>query len=114
MLKAVGMDKDALHSALFSLTVCPERVRAARANLMSANDEGPLALGEFLDSLERDLRIAKATLARELGFTVCQCCWPPELLATDGIGRAYCPNSRKAARPRALSSKRADKPLPSR
>lgn len=97
MLKAVGMDIDALHSALVSLTVCPEQVRSARENLTAANGNGPASLGDFLDSLERDLRVAKATLAGELGFTLCRCCWPPELLATDGNGQAYCPSSPKAA-----------------
>lgn len=97
MLKAVRMDIDALHSTLVSLTVCPEQVRSARENLTPANGDGPFLLGEFLSSLERDLRVAKATLARELGFTLCRCCWPPELLATDGDGHAYCPSSPKAA-----------------
>jgi hypothetical protein len=43
--------------------------------------------GQFLNELERDLRIATAVLAGELGFAVCRCCWPPEVLATDLAGQ---------------------------
>ncbi len=84
------MDIDALHSALLSLTVLPEQIRSARDHVASANG-GPSAFGEFLNGMERDLRVAKATLARELGFPVCQCCWPPELMLFDGNGIACCP-----------------------
>jgi hypothetical protein len=84
------MDIDALHSALFSLTVLPEQIRSARDNVSRVNG-GPSAFGEFLGGMERDLRLAKATLARELGFPVCQCCWPPELMLFDGNGIASCP-----------------------
>jgi hypothetical protein len=84
------MDIDALHSALLSLTVVPEQIRSARDCVSSANGQ-PSALGEFLSGMERDLRVAKATLARELGFPVCQCCWPPELMLFDGDGIACCP-----------------------
>ena len=88
--QSAGMDIDALHSALLSLTVLPEQIRSARDHVASANG-GPSAFGEFLSGMERDLRVAKATLARELGFPVCQCCWPPELMLFDGNGIACCP-----------------------
>jgi hypothetical protein len=42
---------------------------------------------QFLNELDRDLRIATAVLAGELGFAVCRCCWPPEVLATDLAGQ---------------------------
>ena len=87
------MDTDALHSALLSLTVLPEQIRSARENISSALRSDPSALSEFLRALERDLRLAKAALARELGFGVCHCCWPPELIMTDADGRIYCPAS---------------------
>lgn len=95
------MDIDALHSALLSLTLLPEQLRSARETLAATNDDAHSALGEFLRSTERDLRIAKITLARELGFPVCRCCWPPELLATDSGGNTYCPatSSQKAPAP---------------
>ncbi len=91
------MDIDALHSALLSLTVLPEQIRSARANVSVSNGGTPSAFEEFLSAMERDLRIAKATLARELGFPVCRCCWPPELLATGADGREHCPASPKTA-----------------
>lgn len=91
------MDIDALHSALLSLTVLTEQVRSARDNVSAAADSGLHAFEEFLDSVERELLITKATLAGELDFPVCQCCWPPELFVIDGNGSAYCPGSRKAA-----------------
>lgn len=95
-LETAPMDIDALHSALLSLTILPEQIRAVRENVGAGNDGPLVAFGEFLNSLERDLRIAKATLARELDFPLCQCCWPPELLARDVNGRTHCPGSRKA------------------
>lgn len=105
MLESLRMDIDALHSALLSLTVLTEQIRSARDNVSAAADPGPQAFEEFLNSVERDLLITKATLARELDFPVCQCCWPPELFVIDVNGNAYCPGSRKAAAINGLSSK---------
>lgn len=85
------MDIDALHSTLVSLTLLPEELRAARETLTKADGAGRPELVELLSSTERDLRIAKVTLARELGFQVCLCCWPPEVLAFDDSGESYCP-----------------------
>lgn len=99
------MDIDALRSALLSLTVLTEQIRSARDNVSAGTDSGLHAFGKFLDSVERDLLITKATLARELDFPVCQCCWPPELFVIDMNGSAYCPGSRKAAAINALSKK---------
>jgi hypothetical protein len=100
------MDIDALHSALLSLTVLTEQIRSARDNVFSAaSDSGFHAFEEFLNSVERDLLITKATLARELDFPVCQCCWPPELFVIDVNGSAYCPRSRKTPETNALSRK---------
>jgi hypothetical protein len=96
-LEREHMDIDALHSALLSLTVLAERIRSARDNAPAATGRRPHAFGQFVNSVERDLLIAKATLAPELGFPVCQCCWPPELFVIDTNGSALCPRSRKAA-----------------
>jgi hypothetical protein len=84
------MDIDALHSALLSITVVSEKVRAAREKL-SATGDPPARLGKFLCEVETDLRIAKATLGGELGFSLCPRCWPPELVATDLDGELNCP-----------------------
>ena len=51
----------------------------------------PAGLDRFLHEVESDLRIAKATLAGELGFRLCPRCWPPELVATALDGRVNCP-----------------------
>lgn len=99
------MDIDALHSALLSLTVLTEQIRSARDNVSAPTDCGLHAFGEFLNSMERDLLIAKATLAREFGIQVCQCCWPQEFVVIDPNGSAYCPSSRKAASINALLRK---------
>ena len=45
----------------------------------------------LLCEVENDLRIAKATLGGELGFSLCPLCWPPELVATDHDGKLNCP-----------------------
>jgi hypothetical protein len=84
------MDIDALHSALLSITVVSEKLRSAREDLAMHGDAPP-SLGKFLHEVESDLRIAKATLAGQLGFSLCPRCWPPELVATDLDGRVNCP-----------------------
>lgn len=58
------MDIDALHSALLSLTILTEQIRSARDNVSAATEIGRHAFEEFLNSVERDLLITKATLAR--------------------------------------------------
>lgn len=78
MFYAARMDIDALHSALLSIVVLSKKVRSAREKL-SANSDARSALVEFLQEVERDLQVTKATLAGELGFTLCPRCWPPEL-----------------------------------
>ena len=86
----MGMDIDALHSALLSISVVSEKLRAAR-EILPASGQIPSGLGVFLHEAESDLRIAKATLAAELGFTLCPRCWPPELAVADGKGKINCP-----------------------
>jgi hypothetical protein len=84
------MDIDALHSALLSITMVSGKLRSARETLPTMGDP-PADLERFLHEAESDLRIAKATLAGELGFSLCPHCWPPELIATDLDGRLNCP-----------------------
>jgi hypothetical protein len=83
------MDIDALHSTLLSIAVLSEKVRAAREDLL-APERTRSELRAFLHDLDHDLRIAKATLAGELGFGLCPRCWPPELVATDLDGQVNC------------------------
>jgi hypothetical protein len=84
------MDIDALHSTLLSITVVSEKLRSARETPPTAGDV-PAGLGKLLHEMESDLRIAKATLAGELGFSLCPRCWPPELVTADRHGRINCP-----------------------
>jgi ribosomal protein S27AE len=84
------MDNDALHSALLSITLVSEKLRSAR-ELLSGNENVPAGFEKFLYEMESDLRIAKATLAGELGFALCPRCWPPELVTADRDGRIDCP-----------------------
>jgi len=84
------MDIDALHSTLLSIALISEKLRSAREDLAAPDGTRP-ALGEFLDEMESDLRVAKATLAGELGFSLCPNCWPPELVAIDLDGQVNCP-----------------------
>jgi hypothetical protein len=84
------MDSDALHSALLSIAVISEKLRSAR-ELLPAAEIAPADLEKFFYETEKDLMIAKATLASELGFTLCPRCWPPELVSTDRHGRLKCP-----------------------
>jgi hypothetical protein len=84
--KDIGMDIDALHSTLLSLTLAFGKLCSAREKLPVA-ERTRSDFGRLLNDLEPDLRIATAMLAGELGFSVCRCCWPPEVLATDLEGR---------------------------
>jgi hypothetical protein len=79
-------DVDALHSALLSFTLLAGKLRLAREK-RPVNEWTRSDFGQFLNELDRDLRIATAVLAGELGFAVCRCCWPPEVLATDLAGQ---------------------------
>ncbi|HJT81901.1 MAG TPA: hypothetical protein VJ719_11945 [Chthoniobacterales bacterium] len=85
------MDIDALHSTLLSITIVSEKLRAGREMVDEVEGVAP-GFGDLLDEAEKGLRMAKATLAGELGFNVCPNCWPPELLTTDRKGRIKCPN----------------------
>jgi hypothetical protein len=85
------MDIDALHSTLLSITIVSEKLRSGREIADQVERVAP-GFGELLDEAEKDLRIATATLAGELGFNVCPNCWPPELLTTDRKARINCPN----------------------
>jgi hypothetical protein len=118
------MDIDALHSALVSLTILPEELRETREELRANAGIAPAGLDPFLGSIERDMRLAKAALARELGFPVCQCCWPPELLVTATDGAVSCASGDQRERYRSTGTARnlmpdesresADLPIPSR
>jgi ribosomal protein S27AE len=90
-VEAADMDIDALHSTLLSITVVSEKLRLARENLPT-NGNATSPLETLLCEVEGDLRMAKATLAGELGFRLCSRCWPPELVATDRDGRVNCPS----------------------
>ncbi len=90
MVQTIAMDMDALHSALLSITVISEKLRSTR-EFLPATDVAPADLEKFFLETESDLRMAKATLGSQLGFTLCPRCWPPELVATDRHGRLKCP-----------------------
>ena len=84
------MDIDALHSTLFRL-VWYQTNFGSHGKIFPLTDTLLVDLGNLLDQAEGDLRVAKATLAHELGFRLCPRCWPPELIASDRNGRAHCP-----------------------
>ena len=84
------MDIDALRSTLLSISLVSEKRRNARENL-PANRQVPAWIDSVLLQTESDLRVAKATLAGELGFRLCSRCWPPEFTTTDRDGRVICP-----------------------
>ena len=81
------MDTDALQSAILSIVVLSNKLRAAREGL-PVLDSGPSRLAKFLHEVERDLHVTKATLA---GFALCPRCWPPEFVAPDVDGGVNCP-----------------------
>jgi ribosomal protein S27AE len=85
-----SMDIDALHSTLLSISIVSEKIGRALKNLQT-NRRAPAGVENLLGEADSDLQLAKATLARELGFRLCPRCWPPELIATDRNGRVNCP-----------------------
>jgi hypothetical protein len=84
-LRVAQMDIDALHSALLSFTLLAGKLRLAREK-RPESEWTRCDFEQFLNELDRDLSIPTAMLAGELGFAVCRCCWPPEVLATDLAG----------------------------
>ena len=86
------MDMDALHSALLSITMVSDRIRAGREIVDELNNDTAPELANLLEEAEKELRMAQASLAGELGFEICPRCWPPEMVATDPKGRVTCPN----------------------
>jgi hypothetical protein len=85
-VQCLHMDIDALHSALLSITLVTDKLRMTREHLPAATD----ALAKSLQEAENDLRVAKATLAGELDFSLCPRCWPPEVVTTDVHGHLHC------------------------
>jgi len=86
------MDIDALHSALLSIIVISKKLRSVRENL-SVPDDRPSRLAKFLDKIERELHVTKATLVGELSFALCQSYWRPELVAPDFDTAVKCPSA---------------------
>ena len=84
------MDIDALHSALLSITIVSAKLRAGHEMIDQVEKVAP-GYGDLLLEAEKDLRMATATLAGELGFNLCSRCWPPQLVTTDRKGRVSCP-----------------------
>jgi hypothetical protein len=106
-LKDVRMDIDALHSALLSFTLLSGKLRLAREKL-PVTERTRSDFVQFLNELEPDLRMATALLAGELGFAICRCCWPPEVLATDleGHVRSLAPVEKKSRSNMSASARR--------
>jgi hypothetical protein len=86
---SLEMDIDALHSTLLTVTLVSEKLSVIARELPGKN--GTANIRRALTDAENDLRVAKATLAGELGFHVCPRCWPPELLTVDRQGAETCP-----------------------
>jgi hypothetical protein len=84
------MDLDALHSALLSVSLVSDKLRRVCESFSEPVASRP-DLPRVLAEAEGDLRVAKATLAGELGFHLCPRCWPPELVTTDRQGKTICP-----------------------
>src|SRR4030088_2934152 len=76
VVQCPDMDIDALHSTLLSLSIVSEKLRAGRETVDELKNVAP-GLADLLDEADKDLRMAKATLAGELGLNVCPHCWPP-------------------------------------
>ncbi len=83
------MDIDAFHSTLLTLTLVSEKLGRLSQGLEPESTCG--IIHETLKEAENDLRVARATLANELGFKSCPRCWPPELLTIDRQGHEICP-----------------------
>ena len=88
-VQCLAMDIDALHSTLLTVTLVSEKLSSITRNFPEKN--GTTNIRRALMDVGKDLRVAKATLAGELGFHVCPRCWPPELLTVDRQGAETCP-----------------------
>lgn len=88
-VNSTHMDIDALHSTLLTVTLVSEKLSTVARKLPGKN--GTANVKRALTEMENDLRIARATLAGELGFHSCPRCWPPELLTVNRHGEEVCP-----------------------
>ena len=82
-------DRDALHSALISIAMIANKLHATRKALPEGCLERPAL--EVLAHAESDLKVAKALIASEMGFDLCEACWPPEILIPDFGKVQRCP-----------------------
>lgn len=84
------------------LTMVQEAVKV----LQAAKDELPegdrkTAAAKKLDEVEHTLRLAKAEMGGSLGYHLCHCTWPPQVMLSSGyeenthLERWQCPNCKK-------------------
>ena len=88
-VQSIAMDIDALHSTLLTVALVSGKLGSLSRNLDVHTDCE--SLRRVLNEADNDLRVARATLANELGFHSCPRCWPPELLTVDRQGEEVCP-----------------------
>jgi hypothetical protein len=71
---AAAMNTETLQSGLVSLGIIAQNLHTVRRRLPTTEESTLLA------TVELDLKIAKATIARGMGYALCRHCWPPDLM----------------------------------
>jgi hypothetical protein len=74
---------------------------AKEANELSGNSGAKAAAAESLVAAERAVRLAEAEIAKSLGYHLCKCKFPPEIMLSEGHEHEFgaevfrCPSCQK-------------------
>ncbi len=80
---------DPMHAAQWTVAgrAILDLMRATRALLPKARDRDPIA--QRLDEATQALKLSNAKRARDLGYPLCRCAFPPKPMPWDNAQRAF-------------------------
>lgn len=79
---------ESINDALQTFTSAVSALRAAK-ELLPAGPEREAA-SKAIDEAERAVKIAEAEAARRMGYTICRCTWPPQIMLEEPSGARGC------------------------
>lgn len=81
------MDIEALRTGLSLLTSAIGLAKQAKEMLPESKEKK--SVEEGLERAERSTKIAEAEIARGLGYQICRCTFPPQIMLKTGFSREY-------------------------
>jgi hypothetical protein len=76
------MNIENISSALAVIKSTISTIKTAKNLLPKKEDK--LKIEKKLEIAEKDLTIAESKIAQELGYQICKCSWPPEIMLSIG------------------------------